>query len=244
MCVFRGVQMGQLVWKWGVRSTKTRRHVVLGIRGLSVCLRGNSISVWVDLLDPHLLAHSIWPKPIECLYEWIPNALLIFVSVRFICISNTFRFKSSSRRPHNNAAISFGLGFLSQAHPQHRMMNSLDRCHTAENDNLPFGNQFLAPLCSLKLSQSISRRSTAPHFSLPPPSFCFCRAFNDKVRRGLCFYGNVLNQKSVAHYATPRERDAFCESCNKKLLCWGAGNSAQMVTCNYCWDSYLRAQNA
>lgn len=67
-----------------------------GDQGLSVCLRGNSINVWVDLLDPHLLAHSIWPKPIECLYEWIPKASMIFISMLFICISNTFSFKNLS----------------------------------------------------------------------------------------------------------------------------------------------------
>lgn len=117
MC--RGVWQG--VWL-GLRA-QGLVAVFLGLRGFLVCHRGNSIIVWVNSLDPHLCAPSIWSKPIECLYEWIPKTAVracpIFISMHFRHITVSLSILPITG-PQHNAVLSSGSSLLPQVHPLHR----------------------------------------------------------------------------------------------------------------------------
>lgn len=157
LCVFSMKEAGGGVL--GFESTGTGSRST-GNRGTSLCHRGNRIIVWVDSLDPRLVTLSVWSKPVECLSEWIPVAAIracpIFISMHFKRNSNSFTFNSlPSRGPTvmwPSPLVMPPYPTPSTTPPTPLEMNSPDRCHTAQNDNLPFGNQPLAPLCSLKLS--------------------------------------------------------------------------------------------
>ena len=155
-----GVCMGKVCWGVGggacVWEYRDWRQSYWG-SGSVVRHRGNGIIVWVDSLDRRLLTHSFWSKPAECLSEWNPMVAIrgcpILISMHFKCNSNCFTFiLLPSPGPNHNVALSSPSRSPPPTTPATQEMNSPDRCHTAQNDNLPFGNQPLAPLCSLELS--------------------------------------------------------------------------------------------